>query len=64
VEGVSSLQRGLLSNRTLKQLILFHCQLGDEGIRVLANGLVGNVNIEVLDINDNDITPLGLADIT
>jgi hypothetical protein len=51
-------------SKDVRYLILFACELGDEGIRVLANGLVGDVSIEILDINSNDITALGLADIT
>jgi Ran GTPase-activating protein (RanGAP) involved in mRNA processing and transport len=48
----------------LKELHLLHCRLRDRGIRRLAEALVGNSTIKVLDIGDNGITPIGLAAVT
>jgi Leucine Rich repeat len=45
-------------------LRLYLCQLRDEGIRLLADALVGNTTIEILDIGNNGITFNGLDDIT
>jgi hypothetical protein len=38
--------------------------VGDDGIRHIADALVGNTLIEVLDIQYNGFTPLGLDDLT
>jgi hypothetical protein len=41
VGGVRAFQPALRANRTLKQLHLDKCSLGDEGIRFIADALVG-----------------------
>jgi Ran GTPase-activating protein (RanGAP) involved in mRNA processing and transport len=63
VEGVRAFQTTLQANRTLKQLNLAACWLEDAGICLLADALVGNTIIEVLNISQNKTTSVGLADI-
>jgi Leucine Rich repeat len=63
-EGVRALQPALQENRTLRKLNLTCCRLEDDGIRIIADSLVGNTIMDVLDIGWNDITSGGLADIT
>jgi hypothetical protein len=47
-----------------RELNFAACCIGDEGIRILADALVGNTTMELLDIWGNCITCVGLADIT
>jgi Leucine Rich repeat len=49
---------------TLKELCLSSCELGDEGIRLIADALVGNTTIEILSIQSNGITSVSLAEIS
>jgi hypothetical protein len=65
VEEVRAFQPGLQANQKLKELS-FHCcyNMGDEGIRLIADALVGNTTMDTLDICENRITPVGLDDIT
>jgi hypothetical protein len=56
--------RVLSRHQFLKELCLSGCQLGNQGIRFIADGLVGNTTMEILDIKWNRITFVGLADIT
>jgi Leucine Rich repeat len=61
VEGVlRAFQPALRANRTLKQLHLGRCELADDGIHLIADALVGNTTMEVLNIRDNNITFAGL----
>jgi Ran GTPase-activating protein (RanGAP) involved in mRNA processing and transport len=62
--GVLAFQPTLQTNRTLRELSLWGCQIGDHGIRILADGLVGNTTIEILNLGANRITSVGLDDIT
>jgi hypothetical protein len=65
MEGVCAFQRALQTNRTLKQLYFSHCFLGDEGARLIANALVGNTTMELLDMGgENYITSAALDNIT
>jgi Leucine Rich repeat len=64
VEGARAFQPALRANRTLKQLHLGGCYLEDDGIRLIADALVGNTTMDSLNINWNFITPVGLRDIT
>jgi hypothetical protein len=48
--------RVLSRHELLKELALGGCRLGDEGIRIIADALVGNTIMETLDICSNDIT--------
>jgi Leucine Rich repeat len=64
VEGVRACQPALQENRTLKELDLSSCQLGDKGTRLIADALVGNTTLELLNISDNYITCTGLVEIT
>jgi hypothetical protein len=64
VEGVRAFQPALQANRTLKELDLSQCEIGDEAIRLLANALTGNTTMEVLNISFNYIASDGLDDIT
>jgi Leucine Rich repeat len=64
MEGVRALQPGLRNNQTLKELNLFYCRIGDEGIRLIADALVGNTIIEVLDISSNYLSSKSLPNIT
>jgi Leucine Rich repeat len=64
VEGVRAFQPALYWNRTLSELNLSFCLLGDEGIHVLADALVGNTTMQTLDIGHNFVTSSGLDDIT
>jgi Ran GTPase-activating protein (RanGAP) involved in mRNA processing and transport len=53
-EGVRAFQPALRANRTLKELDLFSCQLGDGSIRFLVHGgLVGTTTMDTLDIRAN-----------
>jgi Leucine Rich repeat len=56
--------RVLSRHEFLKELDISRCLLGDGGIRLLADGLHGNTSMEDLNIGGNDITPVGLHDIT
>jgi hypothetical protein len=60
LEGVRALQPGLRSSRSLKELFLYSFDIGDEGIRLVADALVGNTTIEILDINGSLLTGDGL----
>jgi Ran GTPase-activating protein (RanGAP) involved in mRNA processing and transport len=64
VEGVRALQPSLQANRTLKELSLWGCEIGNEGISVLADSLAGNTTIDILKIGYNEITSNVLDDIT
>jgi Leucine Rich repeat len=65
VEGVRAFQPGLRSNQSLRELSLARCGIGgDDGIRIIADSLVGNTIMNVLNISYNNITPTGLDDIT
>jgi hypothetical protein len=55
--GVRAFQPTLQSNRTLKELIL-------KDIRLLADALVGDDTLEILDIGSNHFTSVGLDEIT
>jgi Leucine Rich repeat len=64
VEGVRAVQPALQTNRTLKILDLSSCELRDDGIRLIADALVGNTVMDRLNILSNCITSAGLDDIT
>jgi Leucine Rich repeat len=63
LDGVRVFQPTLQANRTLRELSLPSCWMGDEAIRLIADALVGNGIMEGLDIRKNNITSVGLADI-
>jgi Ran GTPase-activating protein (RanGAP) involved in mRNA processing and transport len=64
-DRVRSLQHRLGSNRNLKILDLYHSHLGNEGIRLIADALVGTTTtIEILNVSSNEITSNSLDDIT
>jgi Leucine Rich repeat len=63
LDGTRALQPGLRSNRTLKQLVISSCKLGDGGFRIVADALVGNTTMHRLSIRGNDITRAGLDDV-
>jgi Leucine Rich repeat len=57
-EGVRAMCPTLQVNRTLRELSLFECDIGDEGICLLVDALVGNTTLKALYITwDNRITP-------
>jgi Leucine Rich repeat len=56
--------RALSRHEFLEELDLCRCRLGDEGIQLIANALVGNTIMEVLSIQGNEITHVGLAAIS
>jgi hypothetical protein len=64
VEGVRALQPALRVNRTLKRLTLGWCLLGDDGFRLVADALVGNTTLDLLNVRSDNITSAGLGDIT
>jgi Leucine Rich repeat len=64
IDAIRAFQPALRVNRSLKQLHLENCALGDGGIRLIADALVGNTTIELLNIRYNNITSVGLDDIT
>jgi Leucine Rich repeat len=64
VEGVRAFQPALQANRTLKELDLSYCQLGDDGLHLLADALVGNAIMEFLNIIYIRITCVGLDNVT
>jgi Leucine Rich repeat len=51
-EGVRPFQPALRANRTLKQLVLSCCGLGDDGIRLLAEALARNPIMDLLDVSE------------
>jgi hypothetical protein len=55
VEGVRAFQPALQVNKTLKELILWDCSIGNDGFRLIADALVGgrNTTINLLDISSN-----------
>jgi Ran GTPase-activating protein (RanGAP) involved in mRNA processing and transport len=61
---VRAFQPALQANRNLRELNLRHGSIRDDCIRLLADALVGNPIIEILDILANAITCVGLDDIT
>jgi hypothetical protein len=60
--GVRVFQPVLQANRTLKELILDNCDIGDEEIRLIADALFGNTTMDALCVSDSYITDVGLAD--
>lgn len=60
--GVSALQPGLRSNQQLKELSLVLCRIGDKGLHLLLDSLVGNTTLEELDVTLNDFTSNGRCD--
>jgi Leucine Rich repeat len=67
LEVVRAMQPGLFQNanhRTLKELNLSHCYMGDEGIHLIVDALVGNTIMDAVDLSYNAITDVGLVDIT
>jgi Leucine Rich repeat len=63
VYGFRALQPGLRVNTTLKELDLSYCYATNKGLRLLADALVGNTTMTVLDITANEIDTNGLTDI-
>jgi Leucine Rich repeat len=63
VDGVRAFQPALRSNRSLKEFRLRGCHLKDDGFRLIADALVGNMTMEVVDVSWNRITAAGLDDI-
>jgi hypothetical protein len=71
-EAIRALQPGLRTNRNLKELVLSGVteihhgrgNTGDAGIRVLAETLQGNTQIELLDVSGNSLSAEALDDIT
>jgi Leucine Rich repeat len=61
---IHAFQPALRANRTLKELHLGSCDLGADGIRLLADTLVGNNTLELLNVRNNNITSACLVDIT
>jgi Leucine Rich repeat len=57
-------QPGLKANTTLKELCLSNCQIEDEGLASIADALVGNTSMDVLDLSYNRITCNGLDAVT
>jgi Leucine Rich repeat len=64
VEGVRVFQPALQANRMLKHLDLGQCRIGDDGIGLIADALVGNTTMDKLNIRGNFITSAGLDHIT
>jgi Leucine Rich repeat len=56
--------RVLARHEFLKELNISGCLLGDAGISIIVDGLVGNATMEILGISFNIITSNGLDDIT
>jgi hypothetical protein len=63
-EGVLAFQPALRANRTLKQLDLGGCLLEDGGLCFVADALVSNTTMELLNLQDNYFTSAGLVEIT
>jgi Leucine Rich repeat len=51
----------LQANRKLKQLYLQGCGIGDEGLPLIADALVGNTAIDALDISCSRILTISLV---
>jgi hypothetical protein len=65
VEAIRAMQPGLRANRTLRELCLAFCDLDEERLRLLADALVGNTSLDVLDLYGNQqFTSNGAADVT
>jgi hypothetical protein len=64
VDSVHAMQPALRTNQTLVELCLSNYGLEDVGIRLIADALVGNTIMEVLNISWNNISANGLPDIT
>jgi hypothetical protein len=64
MEGVRALQPALRVNRTLKRSTLAWCSLGDVGFRLVADALIGNTTMVLLNARSNGITSAGLGDIS
>jgi Ran GTPase-activating protein (RanGAP) involved in mRNA processing and transport len=57
----SSLTECFLSNRSMRALNLYHNNIGDEGLMVLASPLVHSRALRVLTLSDNNIGDEGLV---
>jgi Ran GTPase-activating protein (RanGAP) involved in mRNA processing and transport len=52
---------GLSSNTSLQEFVLANCQLGDEGVNLLAQGLSSrNKSLQKLDLGNNGISSVGI----
>jgi Ran GTPase-activating protein (RanGAP) involved in mRNA processing and transport len=57
---VRCISDGLCSNTSLQEFILTNCQLGDQGVSLLASGLSRNRTLQKLDLGNNDISSAGI----
>ena len=57
--GSAFLEAFLLSNLTLEVLTLYNCNLNDQSVLPIANGLQQNNNLRSLDLRMNHITDIG-----
>jgi Leucine Rich repeat/Leucine Rich Repeat len=63
-DTIRAFQPALRENRYLQELRLSQCRMYDEGLHLIADALVGNTTLEILNIRQNEITSNGIADIT
>jgi hypothetical protein len=63
-ENIRAMQPSLRSSRNIKELCVSLCGLRDEGIRLIADALVGNTTMHAFDCSANQISPTGLPSIT
>jgi Leucine Rich repeat len=63
-EGARGFQSALQANPTLRELDLSFCEIGNVGFRLIADALVGNTTMDKLDIKGNNVTHVGLDDVT
>lgn len=62
--GIRVILPALQTNRCLKDLNLWNCELGDEEFRLIADALFGNTQLDILDVGSNQVSSNGLDHIT
>lgn len=58
-DHIQALTKGLVDNRTLIELDLSHCQIGDRGTLCIAKLLMVHPTLQVLNLEDNLIAKIG-----
>jgi Ran GTPase-activating protein (RanGAP) involved in mRNA processing and transport len=53
-QGIAVLADGLRGNSSLEELDLAHCEIGNEGLRLLGEAMVENTTLEILWLENNN----------
>ena len=61
-EGIAAIVRSL-DDASISKLYAWECEITDTGAKLLAEGLINNHTIKLLDVQDNDITVDGVITI-